>query len=57
MLYKTVCAIICGMIVVQYDKVKDALTEYISFMLNIADDGCDASEAEKTDRKRRAVHD
>lgn len=57
MLYKTVCAIICGMIVVQYDKVKDALTEYISFMLNIAEDGCDASDAEKTDRKRRALHD
>ena len=51
------CAIIIGMSVVPYENVKSALVEYISFMLNISEYGCGASDVEKTDRKRRALHD
>ena len=43
--------------VVPYEKVKDALIDYISFMLNISEYECDSSDIEKTDRKRKALHD
>jgi hypothetical protein len=43
--------------VAPYKNVKDALIDYISFMFNVNEYGCDSPDAEKTDRKRKALHD